>query len=135
MWVVESERIVGGAMPESSRPNAIAACRGRVWAAFEVDSNTEGAVIQAGPWDGHDWTLERIPSSALGATTIGFDEECRPFVAVANEVFARSADGWRGGALPVPGIVKDLIAHEGNLYAGLDDGGDASVAMAPISTE
>lgn len=134
-WIVEPDRIVGGAMPESSNSQAIAACRGRVWAAFEVDTSTEGAIIQAGLWDGTTWALERIPSTVLGVTTIGFDEECRPFVAVANEVFARGVDEWRGGALPSPGIVKGLIAFDGTLYAGLDDGGNTSIAMAPISTE
>ena len=134
VWRVDVDGVEGDVMPEGSDPSAIAACRGRVWAAFEVDGE-DGTEVQAGPWDGDDWSLETIPSTVLGTTKIAFDEECRPFVSVANEVFARSGEGFRGGAISTLGNVHALIVHEGELYAGIDDGGDVSVATAAIVPE
>jgi len=134
--VVTGDTVEQAALPDHHHGSqGLAACGGQLWGAFEIDSETGPASMWVGTLSSQGWTLEPVPSHYVGYATFAFDGACRPFVAIADEVFARGAEGWVGRRIPAQASVQGLVVHDSVLYAAYETYGDGvmvGVASAPI---
>jgi hypothetical protein len=110
------------------------ACDGQIYGTFE---NRDDGWIAFGTFRDQRWTLEEIERGTVGVARIGFDEECRPFVSLGEEVWSRGAKGWVRSALAPDQHIRALIGRNGKLHAAYEQGtvSVVGIATAPLIAE
>jgi hypothetical protein len=113
--------------------------RGEVFGLFRKLGGAPGLTF--GAFREGAWKLEDVTGEADDEAVLGFDDECRPFVALRDSVWSRGASGWPRSSIG-PGSkrkIKGLVGFQGTLYAAYGERKDgvkwAGVATAPLVAE
>jgi hypothetical protein len=133
--IADGDRVVDGVLPAGMKETeGIGSCGGRVWGAFAIEGDPQ-STLMAGTWNGSAWELEPVSHPYIGPVVFGFDEACRPFLAIHESVYARSANGWVGSYVPDAERVKALAVRDGVLYVAFErvrNGVEVGVATGPV---
>jgi hypothetical protein len=120
-------------LPPGTELRSIAECAGEIYGTFYVQDRRKGAL---GSFKDGRWAFDEIGDN--DASSVGFDEGCRPFVAGERLVWSKGKHGWVSSGGFTSGEIKGIVAHEGTVYAVYEevhDGVSVGIASAPLVAE
>lgn len=135
-WIVTGRDVAAQDVPEGIVGfGRLAACGGVVHASLE-QRDAAGAALELGVWRDGGWQRDVVVPDLAGAFGLGFDQRCRPFPFLGDEVYAHDGARWVRSTIGGGREIKAIAGHGETLYAAYEeirDGVHVGIAIAPLA--
>jgi hypothetical protein len=132
-FVVDGTKRTELPLPPDTKFWDVKSCDGEVYVTFEPKE-----ALALGRLRNDKWSLDVVTREVTDVPYVGFDDECRPFVATGFVVWSRGAKAWVRSQIPSSGRIKTLVGRAGKLhvaYEEMHNGVTTSIATAPLIAE